>query len=99
MFLTKIEEKAKWIQSISKEKQIPLSYKKYVEDSKSKVEKAKKYDKDLEYNSKFSVRQPKYEEALYKKDSVFRIKRQKWHKELKKDFYLNEALNVLRDIK
>lgn len=98
-FLNKIEEKAKWIQSISKEKQIPLNYKKYIEDSKLKVEKAKKYDKDLEYNSKFSVKQPQYENAIYKKDSVFRIKRQKWHKELKKDFYLNEALNVLKDIK
>jgi carboxyl-terminal processing protease len=31
-------------------------------------------------------------------DSVFRIKRERWHESLSKDIYMDEALNVLTDL-
>ena len=34
-----------------------------------------------------------------KKDSVLKGKRLAWHKNLKKDIYMNEALNVLSELK
>ena len=36
---------------------------------------------------------------LIEKDSVLGIKRERWHKSLNKDFYIDEALNVLSDLR
>ena len=37
--------------------------------------------------------------ATTKTDTVLKAKRNNWFKGMQKDFYLNEAVNVLRDIK
>ena len=34
-----------------------------------------------------------------KNDTVLKAKRNNWFKGMQKDFYLNEAVNVLKDIK
>ena len=39
------------------------------------------------------------DQAAIKNDTVLKAKRQNWFKGLQRDFYLNEAVNVLRDIK
>ena len=31
-------------------------------------------------------------------DSIFRIKRERWHESLSKDIYMDESLNVLTDL-
>ena len=36
---------------------------------------------------------------LIKNDSVLGLKRERWHKSLNKDFYIDEALNVLSDLR
>ena len=35
----------------------------------------------------------------FEKDSVLGIKRKRWHKSLNKDVYIDEALNVLSDLR
>ena len=52
-----------------------------------------KFESDLDFSS------PKYEFELLKKDSILNKKRIVWHKNLKKDIYMNEALNVLSELK
>ena len=41
----------------------------------------------------------KYEQELFTQDSVLREKRNRWHKNLAKDVYVEEAVNVLQDLK
>ena len=41
----------------------------------------------------------KYEQELFTQDSVLREKRDRWHQTLAKDVYVEEALNVLQDLK
>jgi carboxyl-terminal processing protease len=40
-----------------------------------------------------------YETELFTQDSVLREKRDRWHKSLAKDIYVEEAVNVLKDLK
>ena len=39
-----------------------------------------------------------YELPKMKQDSIFKINRNRWHKNLSKDIYMEEALNVLNDL-
>ena len=47
----------------------------------------------------YSFRSLPYEVDLIKKDSSLGVKRERWHKSLNKDFYIDEALNVLSDLR
>ncbi|MDE3742877.1 carboxy terminal-processing peptidase [Maribacter polysaccharolyticus] len=94
-----IEENAKWIKKQQEENLISLNYKTY----KSEEEKDKKqsdYFKSLtEYDSKLDFESLKYEEELFTQDADLREKRDRWHKDLAKDVYVEEAVNVLQDLK
>ncbi len=94
-----IEENAKWIQSQQEETEISLNYDAY----KSEVEKDRKksdYFKKLnDYDSRLTFESLKYEQELFTQDSVLREKRDRWHKNLAKDVYVEEAVNVLQDLK
>ena len=98
-YLNLVEENAKWIKSVRDDKIINLNYdkfKKELENNKLKTEKFKALnDYSLDYNFKSLP----YELDLIEKDSVLGIKRKRWHKSLNKDFYVDEALNVLSDLR
>ncbi|MDV7138130.1 carboxy terminal-processing peptidase [Maribacter sp. TH_r10] len=94
-----IEENAKWIKQEQNEDLISLNYDIY----KAEEEKDKKqsdYFKSLtEYDSKLTFKSLKYEEELFTQDADLREKRDRWHKNLAKDIYVEEAVNVLQDLK
>ncbi len=94
-----IEENAKWIKSEQDENLISLNY--HIYKAEEKKDKARSdYFKSLsEYDSKLTFESLKYEEELFTKDSVLREKRDLWHKDLAKDVYVEEAVNVLQDLK
>ncbi len=93
-----IEENAKWIREQQNETVISLHYDTY----KKKEAEAKKrsvYFKSLaEYDSQLVFASPKYETQLFVRDSVLRKKRNRWHKSLTQDVYVEEAVNVLQDL-
>src|SRR5680860_349487 len=94
-----IEENAKWLKSKQDETTISLNYDTYKNDEE-KAKKKSDYFKTIgEYDSKLSFESLKYEEELFTKDSVLREKRDRWHKNLAKDVYVEEAVNVLQDLK
>ncbi len=94
-----IEENAQWLKAEQEETEISLNYETYKEE-KSKDKEKSNYFKNLsEYDSKLTFKSLKYEEALFTKDSVLREKRNRWHKNLAKDVYVEEAVNVLQDLK
>ncbi|SDD85596.1 carboxyl-terminal processing protease [Pricia antarctica] len=94
-----IEENAKWLKSKQDETTISLNYDTYKEDEEKAKKKSEYFKTITEYDSKLSFESLKYEEALFTKDSVLREKRDRWHKNLAKDVYVEEAVNVLQDLK
>ncbi len=94
-----IEENAKWLKSEQDELEISLNYGDYKAEEAKDKEKLNYFKKLSEYDNKLSFRSLKYEEELFTKDSVLREKRDRWHKNLAKDVYVEEAINVLQDLK
>ncbi|MGB5666198.1 MAG: carboxy terminal-processing peptidase [Maribacter sp.] len=94
-----IEDNAKWIKSEQDEEIISLNYQEYKsEELKDKIK--SDYFKTLSnYDSKLTFKSLKYEVELFTKDSVLREKRDRWHRDLAKDVYVEEAVNVLQDLK
>ncbi|MFS4494372.1 carboxy terminal-processing peptidase [Maribacter sp. 2308TA10-17] len=94
-----IDENAKWIKSQQDERVISLNYTTYKSESEKDKEKADYFKKMNDYDSKLTFESLKYEQELFTKDSVLREKRNRWHKNLAKDVYVEEAVNVLQDLK
>jgi len=94
-----IEENAKWIKSEQDENLISLNYDIYKAEEKKDKARSDYFKSLSEYDSKLTFESLKYEEELFTKDSVLREKRDRWHKDLAKDVYIEEAVNVLQDLK
>ena len=94
-----IDENAKWIKTRRDEVEVPLNFDKYVADIEKRKEETKKFDEIDEYDNKLSYKSLPYETKLMKQDTTLREKRKRWHKNLAKDIYVEEAINVLRDLK
>jgi carboxyl-terminal processing protease len=94
-----IEENAKWIKSEQDENLISLNYDIYKAEEKKDKAKSDYFKSLSEYDSKLTFESLKYEEELFTKDSILREKRDRWHKDLAKDVYVEEAVNVLQDLK
>ncbi len=94
-----IEENAKWLKEQQDEMSMPLNYDLYKARDKESRAKSDYFKKLSEYDSKLTFESLKYEQELFTKDSVLREKRNRWHINLAKDVYVEEAINVLRDLK
>jgi carboxyl-terminal processing protease len=94
-----IEENAKWLKEQQDEMSMPLNYDLYKARDKESRAKSEYFKKLSEYDSKLTFESLKYEQELFTKDSVLREKRNRWHINLAKDVYVEEAINVLRDLK
>jgi len=94
-----IEENAKWLKEQQDEMSMPLNYDLYKTRDKERRAKSDYFKKLSEYDSKLTFESLKYEQQLFTQDSVLREKRARWHINLAKDVYIEEAINVLRDLK
>ncbi|SNR14840.1 carboxy terminal-processing peptidase [Tenacibaculum jejuense] len=94
-----INEYAKWLKKNQDDNTISLNYNTYKDESEERVKEAKQFKDIFKFNSNLTFTSPKYEVPLFKKDTVLKDKRMAWHKNLKKDIYLDEALNVLSQLK
>lgn len=94
-----IDAYAKWLKENQDKNDYSLNYKNYKKDSKRKEEEGKKFKEVFKFTSDLTFKSPKYEEDLFKKDTSLLEKRTAWHKNLSKDLYMDEALNVLGSLK
>ncbi|HMR17433.1 MAG TPA: carboxy terminal-processing peptidase, partial [Mariniflexile sp.] len=63
-------------------------------------EEAKRYDAISKYKTNLTFNSTAYEKALFQKDTTdLKEKRVRWHESLSQDIYVEEALNVLEDMK
>ncbi|MEM7187473.1 MAG: carboxy terminal-processing peptidase [Bacteroidota bacterium] len=97
--LSLIDENAQWIKKTRDENIVDLNFDKYMAEIKSRMEETKKFDAIDEYDNKLSYRSLPSEIALMKQDTTLREKRKRWHKNLAGDIYVEEAVNVLQDLK
>ncbi|WP_339651022.1 carboxy terminal-processing peptidase [uncultured Maribacter sp.] len=94
-----IEENAKWLKAEQDETEISLNFETYKEEKEKDKEQSDYFNTLTDYDSKLTFKSLGYEEQLFTKDSVLREKRNRWHKNLAKDVYVEEAVNVLEDLK
>ena len=93
-----IEENAKWIDERSHENIYSLKLDNFKKEQQRIEEANKKFKSiaDYDYHLKFSSLPLEVE--LMKKDVSLKEKRERWHENLSKDIYVEEALNVLDDL-
>jgi len=94
-----IDENAKWVQQIRDRDTYSLNYDDYKAALKVNEEEAKRFEKLSDYKTNLTFKSLPYEVALMEKDSILKQKRDRWHENLSQDVYIEEALNVLNDLK
>ena len=94
-----IQENAEWIRDQRKDFVFPLNYADYSTEMDENEQQARKFNKISEYQSNLSYESLANEIKLFEKDTVLAEKRSRWHENLSSDLYMEEAVNVLEDIK
>jgi len=93
-----IEENAKWIDKRSKENLYSLKFDDFKKDQLRIEEANKKFKTIADYDYHLKFYSLPVEAELMKNDASLKEKRDRWHESLKKDIYVEEALNVLDDL-
>ena len=94
-----IDANAQWVKKIRDRESYSLNYDIYKKEMAVNEEEAKRFSKLSEYQTNLTFNSLPYEVKLMNKDSVLLEKRDRWHKALAKDVYVEEAINVLHDLK
>ncbi|WP_412559989.1 carboxy terminal-processing peptidase [Winogradskyella sp. MIT101101] len=94
-----IDANAQWVKKIRDREIYSLNYEDYKKEMELNEEEAKRFEKLSEYKTDLTFSSLPYEIKLMEKDSVLKEKRKRWHVSLAKDVYIEEALNVLNDLK
>ncbi|WP_339895569.1 carboxy terminal-processing peptidase [uncultured Algibacter sp.] len=95
-----IEQNAKWVKSKIDETVYSLNYKTYKAQIDANELESKKYEAISKYNTNLTFDSTSYEKQLIAQDTTdLEEKRKRWHESLSKDVYIEEALNVLEDLK
>ena len=94
-----IEENAHWLKAQQDETVISLNYQKYNQETLDDREKSQYFKTLSDYDSQLTFKSLGYEQELFTQDPVLREKRDRWHQNLARDVYVEEAVNVLEDLK
>jgi len=94
-----IDESAKWVKSQQDDNTFPLEYNEYLAKSKQLEEQSKRFNVLKDYKNSLAFTSLPHDENLIKNDTVLQNKRKRWFKSLNNDVYVEEAVNVLKDIK
>lgn len=94
-----IEESAKWVKKVRDIDTHSLKYEEYKAKVELNEQQAKRYEKIADYKTNLTFESLPYEMQMVAKDTVLGEKRKRWHVSLSKDVYVEEALNVLYDLK
>jgi len=94
-----IEESAKWVKNVRDIDSHSLNYDLYKAKLDRNEKEAERFDKIGDYKTNLTFESLPYEMKLVENDTILREKRKRWHESLSKDVYVEEALNVLNDLK
>jgi carboxyl-terminal processing protease len=93
-----IDDNARWIKTIRDKSVYTLNFSKYSQDLELSESEAKRFDALSDYQTNLTFESLPYERPLMEQDSVLKINRTRWHENLSKDIYMEEAINVLSDL-
>jgi carboxyl-terminal processing protease len=94
-----IEQSANFLSENKKDTTMPLNYSQYKADIADNDVKAEAFDAIDEYHTGLNFYSPQYELILMEQDSLLAEKRNRWHKNLQDDVYVDEGIRVLEDLK
>ena len=94
-----IEENAKWLKEQQEKTLVSLNYNIYKNEEQKNRKKSEYFESISDYDSKLTFKSLQYETELFTQDQVLREKRDRWHQDLARDVYVEEAVNVLQDLK
>ena len=97
-YLKLVSKRADWIKEQSTNKLIPLNfsiYKDYVENNKKKN---KLFESLSEYSNNLNFKLLKSEKDFIMSNKDLLSNRNRWHKNLKKDIFISEGVNILEQI-
>ena len=94
-----VDQDAKWIEQRQNDKSIALNYQEYVSQLESDRTYADQFDAVKEYNNNLEFTIAPAEQERITEDSIFREKRERWFSDLTSDFYVEEAVNILEELK
>ena len=94
-----VDEYARYAKKMDDEKTIYLNYNKFRAEYDKREAESKKFEELSKYKNGLKLNSPIYEQALIKNDTILKERRKEWHKNLEKDLYLEESINVLRDMR
>ncbi len=94
-----IDEYGKWLKKRRDNTMVSLNYEVYEQRIEEAKEESRRFEQIDEYDTKMIYKSLPYEIALFKQDTVLKEKRTRWHENLARDVYIEEALNVLQDLK
>ena len=94
-----IEENARWIKEQSEDNNYSLNFEEYSASIEERTEQAKKYDSVRDYETDLTYVSLPYEKDAFATDTILKEKRERWHKSLSGDVYIEEAINVLSNMK
>ena len=94
-----LDEEARWISAQREDDTTYLDLKSYRKNKEELKKKSKEFEALDQYDTRLKFSSLPYEKSLFNQDSILREKRDRWHKELAKDVYLEEAIAVLKDLK
>lgn len=93
-----IHENAKRLKNQREETLMSLNFEEYREMQKSRKAENKEFEKIKSQIDALNILPIQEDQLKMESDSIFSAKREKWFLDLKKDHYLNEAVNVVADI-
>jgi len=94
-----IESNSKWLKKAQEDTLVYLSLDAYENDLENHKNESLKYKSIRDYTTNLTYESPLYEQTLLIEDADLSEKRIAWHKNLKKDIYIEEALTVLSELK
>jgi carboxyl-terminal processing protease len=94
-----IDKNASWIKEKRDEMEVSLNYNDYYQETQKRKEETDNFKTVTKYDNKMDYSSVADEIALIKQDTTLGEKRKRWHKNLAKDIYIEEAVNVLEDLK
>lgn len=94
-----INEYAKYLKENQEKTTYSLNFKRFTSDAKQKEKELERFKSVFDYKSDLAFTAPLHEKNLASSNEDLAEKRKAWYRNLSKDIYINEALNVLSELK
>jgi len=97
-YLKLISKRADWIEKQQKNKSIPLkflTYQNYLDENKNKT---KQFESLSKYSNDLNFKLLKSEKEYIMSNKELLSNRNRWHKNLTKDIYISEGVNILKQL-